>query len=260
MKFKQYLKDNEILDVSGVSYDIYCDALDKVLINKLDEGVFDSIKNLKITGSLIKVFKELKSSIVDLSKQFDIGLKDIVVAFKQRDVFGLLKAVGFKFKLLFKSLGALSKAVRGGLFSIFTALAETGVMKKIRSGAMKIDDVLNQYPKLKKIGGIVIAGLLLYIWLNMTFIGDMDYDFNFSDISAALSGSFSLADLFTSPSGLMLITLFGTGSALGLSVPWLGKSLYNFTMAVVYTGFIKGKGKGITLSNIKKKIKTFKLK
>jgi hypothetical protein len=53
----------------------------------------------------------------------------------------------------------------------------------------------------------------------MTFIGDLDYDFNFSDLIAALKGSFSIADLFTSPNGLMLIALFGTGSMLGLSVP-----------------------------------------
>ena len=260
MKFKKYIKDNIILDVSGVSYEVYCNAIDKVLIDKLDEGVFDSIKNLKITGSLIKVFKELKSSIVDISKQFDIGLSDIVIAFKQRDIFGLLRSVGFKIKLLFKSINALSTAVRGGLFSIFKEIADSGIMQKIRSGVMKIDDVLNQYPKLKKIGGLVIAGLLLYMWLNMTFIGDLDYDFNFGDIAAALKGSFSLTDLFTSPSGLMLITLFGTGSLLGLSVPWLGKSLYNFTVAIVYTGFIKSKKAGFNLSTIKSKIKTARLK
>jgi len=142
MKFKKYIKDNIILDVSGVSYEVYCNAIDKVLIDKLDEGVFDSIKNLKITGSLIKVFKELKSSIVDISKQFDIGLSDIVIAFKQRDIFGLLRSVGFKIKLLFKSINALSTAVRGGLFSIFKEIADSGIMQKIRSGVMKIDDVI----------------------------------------------------------------------------------------------------------------------
>lgn len=227
---------NEV-ELSYITYDVYCKLLD----NSLDEGILDTIKGLKISGQLVKIFKDLKSTLNDISQKFQLGINDIILAFKQRDVFKLLKSVGFNIKLLFKSINALSTAVRQGLFSIFEELANSKVMLKIKSGAMKVDEILDKYPLLKKIGGIVVAGLLLYIWLNMTFIGDLDYDFNFSDLVAALKGSFSIADLFTSPSGLMLIALFGTGSMLGLSVPWLGKSIYNLTLAIIYTGIVKAK-------------------
>jgi len=257
MRFKQYLNDQQIEDID-ISYDVYCDAIDKIMENNLDESLFDGIKNIK--GSIVKVFTDLKDTIKELSNQFKLSIKDIVIAFKQRDVFMLLKTIGFKIKVLFKSINALTKAVRGGLFSIFAEISNSGIMKKIKSGTMKIDDFLNKYPKLKKISGIVIAGLLLYMWLNMTFIGDLDYDFNFLDISNALKGSFSITDLFLSPSGIMLISLFATGSGLGISVPWLGASLYNFTLAIVYTGFIKNRSKGINIISIKNKIKSFKLK
>lgn len=242
MKFNQYLNSNsyELLDVSNVTFETYCGAIDSDILN---EGFFDSLKDLKLSGALVKVFKDLKSTMVDLSKQFGLGIKDIVIAFKNRDVFNLLKAVGFNIGILFKSINALSKAVRGGLFYVFTEISKSGMIKKIQSGAMKVDEILNKYPMLKKIGGIVVAGILLYVWLNMTFIGDLDFDFNFSDLVAALHGSFSIADLFASPSGLMMITLFGTGSMLGLSVPWLGKSVYNLTLAIVYTGFVKMKSR-----------------
>ncbi len=255
-------QDFELLDVSGVTYELYCKAIDQVILGTLDEGLFDSLKNMSLSKSLVKVFKDLKSSLQELAKQFKLGLKDIVKAFKQKDIFKLLKAVGFNIKVLFKSLGALSNAVRGGLFAAFHELAQSGVMKKIHSGATKVDEILDKYPILKKVGGLVVAGILLYIWLNMTFIGDLDYDFNFGDMAAALKGSFSVADLFASPQGLMLITLFGTGSMLGLSVPWLGKSMYNLVLAITYTGFTKLKDPAVQTKarDIHKKMKTFKLK
>lgn len=250
--------------LEDVTYDIYCNALDGVISGKLDEGLFDTIKGLNVTRSLIKVFKDLKSTLEGLAKQFKLGLNDIVIAFKQREIFNLLKAVGFNIKILFKSVMAFSDAVHDGLLSIFKEIAETGVIKKIKSGAMKIDDVLNKYPKLKKIGGIVIAGLLIYIWLNMTFIGNFNYDFNFTDISGALTGSYSITTLFTSPSGIMLLSLFASGSLLGLSIPWLGVSLYNFILAVTYTGFIKAKDKypdvRAKVMDLKKKIKAKTMK
>ena len=129
---------------------------------------------------------------------------------------------------------------------------------------MKVDEVLDRYPKLKMVTGFVVAGLLLYIWLNMTFIGDLDYDFNFTDLTNALGGSFSIADLFVSPEGLMLMTLFGTGAAFGLSIPWLGKTAFNLTLAIVYTGYARLKGKDKnwkeSLKRFKKKIRKDKLK
>ncbi len=88
----------------------------------------------------------------------------------------------------------------------------------------------------------------------MTFIGDLDYDFNWGDIIGALSGSFTITDLFLSPSGLMMITLFLTGGL--ISVPWLGSSSYNILVALFYTGYTKLKGKDFNiLKNIKAKIK-----
>ena len=45
---------------------------------------------------------------------------------------------------------------------------------------MKVDQVIQKYPKIAKVTGIVVAGLLLFMWINMTFIGDLDYDFNFN--------------------------------------------------------------------------------
>ena len=197
---------------------------------------------MRLSSDLVKIFRDLKNEMIKIGRDFKVGLSDLVSAFKQREMFNVLKAFKFNIKLMFRAMGEASKALKGGLLTVFKEMYKTKAIQKLRSGALKVDDLLNKYPKLKVIGGVVIAGLLLYIWLNMTFIGDLDYDFNFSDTISALHGKYSIADLFVSPQGLMLIALFGSGTALGLSMPWLGKTAYNLTLAIVYTAYHKLKG------------------
>jgi len=251
---------------SFVTFEIYCEALDRVFDDSLnesffEEGLFDFVRQGGFARDLVRVFRELRMGLEKIARDFKMNLGDLVQSFKQRDVFGILKSFGFNFRLMFRAIGEFSKAMRGGLLEVFRLMHKQKAFQKIRSGAMKLDDLMKKYPILAKVTGIVIAGILLYIWLNMTFIGDLDYDFNFDDIVNALKGTFSIADLFASPEGLMLITLFGTGAAFGLSVPWLGKTAYNLVLALTYTAYarLKGSEKKV-LMNIKSRIKKVRLK
>jgi hypothetical protein len=251
-------------DYDFITYEIYCDALNLTMSNQLTEGFFDNIRQMRLSRELVRVFGDLKYNLGKIAKDFKLGLPDIVSAFKQRDMFNMLKAFKFNIGLIFKALGEFGKAVRGGLLEVFRELHKTRAIQKVRAGAMKVDELLDKYPILKKVTGVVIAGLLFYIWLNMTFIGDVDYDFNFSDTVAALGGTFSITALFVSPEGLMLLALFGTGSVIGLSLPWLGKTAYNLILAIVYTGYYKYKGNDKKykemIDQFKKKMKREKLK
>jgi hypothetical protein len=251
-------------DYSCVTYEMYCDALDLVMNNQLTEGFFDGIRQMALPRELLRVFQELKFALSSIASEFRMGLPDLVSSFKQRDVFGVLRSFGFNIRLMFRALVSFTTAVRSGLLEVFRELYKTRAIQKLRAGVIKIDELLDKYPILKKVTGIVIAGLLLYIWLNMTFIGDLDYDFNFSDITAALGGTFSLANLFISPEGLMLLSLFGTGAAFGLSIPWLGKTVYNLVLALVYTAYYKYKGNDRkyreTINKMKKRMRGEKLK
>lgn len=263
MRFQNYIEDNYLDDYSNFTYEMYCECLDLSMANRLNElyfvneGIFDKIKELKLASGIIKFFKEAKDIFAGIAGEFKLGLSDVVKAFKNRDVFGLIKAFGFNIKLMIKSINEFTGMMRKGILKIFEELVKTGAFKKIRSGAMKVDEVLDKYPLLKKVAGIAVAGLLLYIWLNMTFIGDLDYDFNFGDLVSALKGSFSLADMFVSPQGLMLIALLGSGM-LGISAPWLGKTAYNLVLAISYTAFSKIKDIKI-VANIRSKLKLGKI-
>lgn len=266
--------DNYLIKVqneyNAVTYDVYCEALELAFIdyltesyftNNLNEAFFDDLRKMRLARELVVVFQQLKNDLIKIAREFNLNLKTLVEAFKQKDIYQILKAFGFNIKLAFKAIQSLSSFVRNGLFQIFNEIARTRQLQALRRGAIKIDDLIKKYPLLAKVTGIVIAGLLLYIWLNMTFIGDLDYDFNFSDIFAALKGTFSIADLFFSPQGLMLITLFGTGVVFGLSIPWLGKTLYNLVLALIYTITAKLKKKDLNdeLRKMKRKIQTMRI-
>jgi len=229
------------LDVNVMTYDIYCEALDLVFANQLSENFFVALKirQNRLSGEWKMVFNNLKLGMAKIAQDYKLGSQELISAFKNKSIYGILKAFKFNISLMFKAVSEASKAVKGTLSAVFKELYKTKAIQKLRSGAIKIDSLLNRYPKLKKIGGLAVAGILVYMWLNMTFIGDLDYDFNFSHVVDALGGRYSIADLFTSSDGLMLIALFGSGTAFGLSMPWLGAKSYNLLLALVYTGYYR---------------------
>jgi hypothetical protein len=238
--FDTFVKQNN--SFYEITYESYCFVLD----NQINENLFLDIKDKTIKAAL-NLLRPIKEFIEKIANDFNIGLSQIIEAFKQKSVFDFLKAIRFNLGLILKAFKELTALVKGGLFKVFEKIARTGIFEKLRNGAIKIDELLDQYPIIKKIGGLVIGAILIYMWLNMTFIGDFDYDFNWSDILAAFSGKFSIADMFLSPSGLMLITLFVTGPY--ISIPWLGSSMYNLAVAIFYTGYVKLRDSDTNIKN-----------
>lgn len=218
---------------------MWCGLLDSVETGILSEGIGDILAKAgtAVKDAVIRVFGPIKGELIQISEKFNIGLSDIVKALKQRTIFSFLKAIGFKIKLLVTMMTELAKLVRNGLIRVFAEISKNKYVQKIRSGLMEVDELLEKYPLLKRISGVAIAGILFYIWLNMSFIGDLEYDMNISSIAGALVGSFSLADLFMSPEGLLMISLFATGGI--ISFPWLSANIFNILLATIYTGYVK---------------------
>jgi GNAT superfamily N-acetyltransferase len=88
--------------------------------------------------------------------------------------------------------------------------------------------------------GVVVAGMLAYIWFNMTFIGNPAFDFDMSNLLAAMGGKFALADIFAGSKGAALLMLFFTGSV-GLTFPWPGPNKVKFILAILGTLAAKNK-------------------
>ena len=253
MRFNNYIEDEFI------SYDLYCHALDNMESDTLEESIMDYMKDKKVqvVNKVKAIFTEVKNELDRISHEVGLEYHLLLIAFKDLHFYGIFKGFGYTFHRVLKAMTEITGLFRGGLLGVFKQIEQTGGFKKLKRGAIKIDDLLDQYPLLKRVGGIAVAGLLFYIWLNMTFIGDIEYDFNFSNITDALKGTYTLEEFFVSHQGLMLGTLFATGTL--ISAPWLGSTIYNLVLAVVYTGLSKLKGHGIdqkVLYAIRKRIKT----
>lgn len=244
-------------DFIDIRYDQYLEILECIAsdgnLDLLTEGLMDRVKGF--TGRLKGAFTQFKEDIKEIAAQFKLSVADLIIAFKNRNLFAILKAFGFKLKLVVKAVTSATSLLRKGLMAVFEEIAQTGLFQKIEKGLVKTDELLKKYPILKRLTGIAVAGLLIYIWLNMTFIGDLDYDFNFGAIFQALSGNYSLQAIFGGGAGIMLAALFASGSV--VSAPWLGTTAANLILALLYTAYVGVRGKGTPVANkLRSRIRT----
>ena len=179
----------------------------------------DSEEDIEKTKSIVA---KLKTHVSDVAKETGLSLQTATDAFKEPSVYNVLKGVGFSMK-------ALGQTVSGGLKTISVALegtaeklTDTAPFKALKSGTMKVDAFLDKHPKLKKIGGVAVAGLAAAQWYHMSFSGDIDSDYDLSVVGDALAGNYSMTDLLTSPSGVAGLGLLAVGVATGGLNVWLG--------------------------------------
>lgn len=237
----------------------YCEDLDDFLIldeqGILTEGFIEKLQGIK--GRIGEIILAIKNTLSGLLEDSKTDIRNIVNAFKQGKVFEILKHFGFSLVHMVKAINEASKFIAKGVLKVFEELHKTKLAQKIHAGGIAIDEVLNRHPILKKLTGPVIAGLLLYTWLNMTFIGNLEYDMDITNMFYALGGNFSVADLFTGKEGLARVALLGTGIVSGgvLSVAWLGSATANMAAALTYISIKNAREIDIHLiKNLKQKI------
>jgi hypothetical protein len=196
--------------------------------NKLTENT-SVLNELGIPSRLKKIWGFIK----ELAKFAAFKLVDLVKLFLDKTVFKFFAKIKFSMEWLFKLVKKGFKAYRDVIKAIGEYLASTKVGKWTEQKLKDLDAFLAKHPKTKRIAGLAVAGILIYIWLNMTFTGNADYDFDMGDMILALGGGFTLSSIFAGPEGMALLTLFATG-VIGLSFPWPGPQHVQFVSAVLY--------------------------
>lgn len=186
------------------------------------------LTEISIPNFLKKQFNFIK----DLAQKTSFRLNDLIKMFMNKTVFSFFTKIRWSFDKLFQILKQGFSAYKDILNAIAEYVSKTKVGKWSEENLKKLDQWLKEHPKLKKIGGVVVAGILLYIWLNMTFVGDFKYDFNLTDAVAALNGKYSLANLFAGTDGTKLLMLFATG-VIGISFPWPGSTSIKLLVALI---------------------------
>lgn len=238
----------EYANAESIPYEVYCAA-----INTLDPNVQVAFS---IPGPLGHLIDHLKELVHDLIAGLKIGILDIIKALKQRDVFALLKGIGFNLKIVINAFVKLAHSAPKTLLKTLHDMEKAGWLEKIKSGAATVDDMLHAHPVLTRVGGVAIAALLLWLWLNATFTGHPGTDFDMTDVAKALSGHYDVAEIFASPNGLVVLAFSFTGLAgFSVGIEWLGNIFHdeshhtqmamNFCLALIYTGLVHIGKKGL---------------
>lgn len=193
---------------------------------RLNEGVFSDI-----SASIRKKLDFIR----ELATQLKIEASELVKLFMNKEVFKFFQRIGWNLKKLF-DIAKKGFTLANILADIIAEYVEkTGVSKWTEKEFKKLDEYLKKHPKTKRIVGIGVASILIFIWLNMSFTGSAEYDFNFSDVLDALAGNISLSSIFAGKEGIKLLTLFSTGMITGLSFPWIGATSVQFVGGVIYS-------------------------
>jgi len=191
----------------------YFEAISVLENNVLTEDILSTLSPK--TKSKLSFFRAFaKSAGKDVLKMIEF--------FKNVKIFKFFKAVKFSMVLLYKKLKLGFKAYQELLNVVAEYLASTKIVKFTEKHMKSFDLFLEKHPIAKKMTGIVVGGILLYIWLNMSFSGDFSYDFSFEDMISAVQGTFTLHELFAGTEGVKMLTLFFIGVGTGLSFPWPG--------------------------------------
>ncbi|SBV38202.1 hypothetical protein BN7874_033 [Phage NCTB] len=216
-------KQSEIKRLTREQFDELSRADQKKYLEAFPESSFKT--GLKLPPSMEKMAQTLGTNQKDLAK-----------CYKQKDVANLMTACGKGFKNLFSVIDQVLALPNRGLKKGFEKLHKTKAFQALHKGTVKVDEFLEKHPVIKKAGGPLVAGALAYQWLNMSFSGDFDDDFNIDNLVGALQGNYSIEDLLGSPDGLKACTQLIAGIATGglLSFPWHGKM--NIAFAAAYTG------------------------
>jgi hypothetical protein len=212
----------------SLTYEEYVKVLDS--IDMMDESLGEVLPAM---------FREMKNVIIQLSNNLKMDLKIVVEAFKSGDFFKLVKTLGFD--MILEVLKDISRLISGPLNAAFKELYQTKAFDGFRDDKPKMKEFLDKHPALRKISKGVLTGLLIFLWMNLPFIGSFDYDFDMGEIIDAYKGKFGIEDFLASPDlvGYTVLLLFG--EITGLSWMWLGGSLYNVGLAVLYTYYKRHK-------------------
>jgi len=211
--FTEYLAEQE--------YREFC-ALD---FSRLDEGLLD-----KLTGPI----KKKANFVLDIAKKTKFKVSELAKVFKNRDVYSLFGKVKWSFDKLLSFLKKGYKSYGVLINTISEFLANNPVTKWTDKKIKELDNFLKSHPKTKKIVGVGVAALLIYVWFNVAFSGDVSTDFDMSDIISAFSGSYSLSDIFSGANGIKMIGLL-LGGAMGGGFPWPTHANIQFVTAIIGT-------------------------
>lgn len=176
----------------------------------------------------------------DIANAMRTSVGSIIEVLKDSQVVKFFSKIGWSFKKLYDLLRKGYQTYKEIVDVVWDFASEIGARgtKWTNDQLVKLDGFVKKNSRLFRISGLVLGGLLAFLWFWQADTGDASFDFDASDITDALAGRFSFTDIFGGMSGLTyLVTLvMGVGS---VSFPWPGAASAQFISAVLSALIIK---------------------
>jgi hypothetical protein len=246
---------HEYLDVCRETNDFQ-----RVRESRLSEGIKDSWDFIK-----------------EIAVQARARIKDIVNIFKNKSIFQFFSFSNFNLESLKKNLKMAYLAyvkIAHALPDLAVKMVELGLKtddpnvlanREKRSAALRaVNNWVKDHKTVLRVSGIIFAGILILIWLQVGLTGDIEYDVDFTEFFMAVQGKLTFVDFITNhEQGLKWIILavmgtvglnFGPLALLGKIKPFLDSKPAWLAFAVIkaFADKIKMKiGKGNDASSIK---------
>jgi len=169
---------------------------------------------------------------IDLARTLKTSLSDIVRLFKNSGVVRLFDKVGWDFKGLWEALKGGYKSWKILQEVIAEYVSKTKGMQRTKKWFEELDMYLNEHPRTRRLAGVAIGLLMLYLWFVMADTGDAEFDWDISEIVDGLSGRFRLSEMFGGADGTRLLAALVAGMA-GLSFPWPAATAVGFVVGAV---------------------------
>jgi hypothetical protein len=169
----------------------------------------------------------------DVAEAVGTDLASIVEFFKDSRVLRFFNKIGWSFKKFYEMLKRGYQAYKDLINAISEYLAKTKIGKWTTNELKKLDEWLKKNPKTRRLAGAGLAALVVYLWFYTAFTGDLDWDFDMTDIFGALAGNVGWSDVFGGAEGTKLLLALVSGAAFGLSFPFPGPTTVHFIGAVL---------------------------
>lgn len=198
--------------------------------------------NLKYEGKLSDTLYPILQFVKEFALKAGLKLAEMIKVFLDKYVFSFFSKFGWSFDKFINTMKSAYKTwqqITHFIPDLIASLAKQGIdlvvdvkkKEKIKSIVKGIENWINAHPILKKISGILFACLLIVIWINMSSVGDPLYDFDLSDVVAAVLGHLTIFSFFSSEDGIKTLVLLALGM-IGFSLPMFSGPI-NIIIAVV---------------------------
>ena len=169
--------------------------------------------------------------VKDLAKATGNSLGSVMELLKNSKVVRFFSKIGWSFRKLWELLRNGFQGYRNLRKVMSEYLASTRVNRWTTDELKKLDQFFQTHTVTRRMTGVALGALLVFIWFNEAFIGDPEYDFDISEIADALAGRYSFADIFGGVDGATKLITLLVGSV--VDFPWPGPTSAIFLVSVL---------------------------